>query len=70
MLNSSEVPVTQSALLVIDVQQSFFAGDQWALRGNKDFEKNVAALIDLYREANLPVIFIMHTDPDPGFPHQ
>jgi len=67
VLNSSEVPVTQSALLVIDVQQSFFAGDKWERRGNPHFEKNVAALIDLYREANLPVIFIMHTDPDPGF---
>src|SRR3954467_4446175 len=67
MLNSSEVPVTQSALLIIDVQQSFFAGGRWPLRGNKDFEKNVAALIDLYRDANLPVFFIMHTDPDLGF---
>lgn len=67
MLNSSEVPITQSALLVIDVQQSFFAGDRWPLRGNPHFEKNVAALIDLYRNVNLPVFFIMHTDPDPGF---
>ena len=67
MLNSSEVPITQSALLVIDVQQSFFAGDRWPLRGNQNFEKNVATLVDLYRNANLPVFFIMHTDPDPGF---
>jgi nicotinamidase-related amidase len=67
MLNSSEVPVSQSALLVIDVQQSFFAGDRWPLRGNLNFEKNVAALVELYRTANLPIFFIMHTDPDPGF---
>jgi nicotinamidase-related amidase len=67
MLNSSDVPISQSALLVIDVQQSFFAGDRWPLRGNLDFEKNVVTLVDLYRAAKLPVFFIMHTDPDPGF---
>ena len=67
MLNSSEVPISQSALLVIDVQQSFFAGGLWSRRGNPHFEKNVAALVDLYRAANLPIFFIMHTDPDPGF---
>src|SRR4051812_40390876 len=67
MLNSSEVPITQSALLVIDVQQSFFTGDRWPRRSNHDFEKNVSTLVDLYRNANLPIFFIMHTDPDPGF---
>ncbi len=67
MLSSSEVPVSQSALLVIDVQQSFFAGNNWPRRGNPHFEKNVAGLVDLYRAANLPIFFIMHTDPDPGF---
>jgi nicotinamidase-related amidase len=67
MLNSSDVPVSQSALLVIDVQQSFFAGNNLPKRGNPHFEKNVTALVDLYRAANLPIFFIMHTDPDPGF---
>jgi nicotinamidase-related amidase len=67
MLNSAEVSAKESALLVIDVQQSFFAGDRWPLRGNPHFEKNVTALVELYRQSNLPIFFIMHTDPDPGF---
>lgn len=68
MLNSSEVPVTQSALLVIDAQDSFkLDAVKWQRRSNPHFEKNVAALIDLYRAAGLPIFFFLHTDPDPGF---
>src|SRR4051812_26790425 len=67
MLNSSDVSISQSALLVIDVQQSFFHGDRWPRRSNHAFEKNVAALVDLYREAKLPIFFIMHTDSDEAF---
>src|SRR3954468_3657690 len=67
MLNSSDVSISQSALLVIDVQQSFFHGDRWPRRSNHAFEKNVAALVDLYREAKLPIFFIMHTDADEAF---
>jgi nicotinamidase-related amidase len=68
MLFDKTVPLAQSALLVIDVQDSFKANAaRWARRSNPAFEKNVAALIDLYREAGLPVIFFLHTDPDEGF---
>jgi len=67
MLNSSEVPVSQSALLVIDVQDSFKVDVKWSRRSNPDFEKNVAALIELYRAARLPIFFFLHTDSDPGF---
>jgi nicotinamidase-related amidase len=56
-----------SALLVIDVQDSFKARPYWARRGNPDFERNVSALVDAYRAAGRPVIFILHTDDDPEF---
>src|SRR5207253_109134 len=59
--------IENSALLVIDVQESFKAGGRWERRGNHDFEKNVAALVDAYRESSLPVIFILHTDEDAAF---
>lgn len=61
------VPIEQSALLVIDAQDSFKAGPRWARRNNPDFERNVAALITAYRTANLPVIFFLHTDKDDAF---
>jgi nicotinamidase-related amidase len=67
MLTTTEVPLTQSALLVVDAQDSFKVGPRWALRNNHRFEHNVSALIDAYRAAGLPVIFFLHTDSDPGF---
>jgi nicotinamidase-related amidase len=60
-------PIEASALLVIDVQDSFKATPRWERRGNPDFERNVSALIDAYRASGLPVIFVLHTDPDPHF---
>ena len=67
MLTTNDVPLSQSALLVIDAQDSFKVGPRWARRNNHDFERNVTALIDAYRAASLPVIFFLHTDGDPGF---
>jgi nicotinamidase-related amidase len=67
MLHSSEVPVGESALLVIDAQDSFKATPRWERRSNPAFEKNVQTLIDAYRQAGLPVIFFLHTDEDDGF---
>jgi len=61
------VPIEQSALLVVDVQDSFKIGDRWERRSNLQFEANVDRLIRAYREAGLPVVFILHNDPDPGF---
>ena len=52
MLDSTQVPIRQSALLVIDAQDSFKATSGWNRRNNPDFEKNVAALIEAYRAAH------------------
>lgn len=59
--------ISSSALLVIDVQDSFKRGERWSLRNNPAFEDNVSALIAAYRRARLPIFFILHTDADPGF---
>jgi nicotinamidase-related amidase len=67
MLHSKDVPIYESALLVIDVQDSFKSTDRWEKRNNKEFEKNVARLVKLYREHGLPVIYFLHSDEDPGF---
>ena len=67
MLESAQVPLSQSALLVIDAQDSFKVDPKWERRNNFGFEKNVAALIEAYRSAELPVVFFLHTDPDEGF---
>jgi nicotinamidase-related amidase len=67
MLDPEQVPIEQSALLVIDAQDSFKVGPRWAKRNNPAFEKNVAALVEAYRTAHLPVVFFLHTDSDEAF---
>jgi nicotinamidase-related amidase len=67
MLYPTKVPIEQSALLVIDAQDSFKLDRKWERRNNKEFEKNVSKLIDLYRQANLPIFYFLHSDSDPGF---
>ena len=67
MLDPKQVPIEQSALLVIDAQDSFKVGPRWARRNNPAFEKNVSALVEAYRAAHLPVVFFLHTDSDEAF---
>ena len=56
------------ALLVIDIQDSFkISPARWATRNNPAFEENVTKLIGTFREASLPVVWILHNDSDPGF---
>jgi len=73
MLTSETVPLSQSALLVVDAQKSFMVRPSWARRANLAFEANVASLIDAHRAAGLPVFYFLHTDDDaefaPGSPH-
>ncbi len=67
MSSQAPLPIEQSALLVVDVQDSFKVGSRWSRRNNPEFERNLDRLIRSYRAAGLPVIFILHNDPDPGF---
>jgi nicotinamidase-related amidase len=67
MLTTSQVPIEESALLVIDAQKSFSARPSWERRSNLAFEQNVAELIRAYRAAGLPVFFFLHADGDPYF---
>ena len=67
MLRSADVPLTESALLVIDAQASFTVTPRWARRANPAFEANVAALVDAHRAARLPVFYFLHTDGDAEF---
>jgi len=67
MMHSKDVPLRESALLVVDVQDSFKSTSRWEQRNNLAFEAHVEALIAAYRKAGLPIYFFLHTDPDPGF---
>ena len=67
MLTSADVPLAQSALLVIDVQESFTATPRWSRRANPALEANVATLVDAHRAARVPVFYFLHTDGDAEF---
>jgi nicotinamidase-related amidase len=57
-----------TALLVVDIQDSFrISPERWATRNNPGFEENVTKLIATFREASLPIYFVLHHDSDPGF---
>ena len=56
-----------TALLIVDVQDSFKYEGRWERRNNRDFEANLDRLVTAWREAELPLFFIIHTDSDPGF---
>ncbi|MBB3139449.1 isochorismatase family protein [Halomonas organivorans] len=57
-----------TALLLIDVQASFPARDYWdeALAG--PWRERQRELLDLAREAGLPLVRILHEEPDSGTP--
>src|SRR2546428_10607985 len=67
MLESNKVPVSQSALLVIDAKDSLKVGSRWDRRSTPAFEQHVTPLIEAYRAAHLPIVFFLHPDKDEGF---
>lgn len=64
---TSTPTLRESALLVIDVQDSFKVTPRWERRNNPNFEVNVDALIQAYRAADLPIYHILHSDSDEHF---
>lgn len=67
MLLPTEVPISESALLVLDVQESFRAAPRWERRNNPRFEDNLNRVLEAYRSNRLPVIFFLHQDGDEFF---
>lgn len=64
----------KTALLVIDIQESFRQRAVWAQGSNPDIVEDANRLVDYAREAGHEVIWILHTqsdggpfDPDSGF---
>src|SRR5688572_9191784 len=50
-----------SALVVIDVQEGIKDEVHWGgNRNNRDAEKNIESLLNLWRKCNLPVVIVQH----------
>jgi nicotinamidase-related amidase len=61
---SGEMP-SEPALLIVDVQRAF-EDPSWGRRNNPDCERNIAALLERWREQNRPVVFVRHDSVEEG----
>ncbi|WP_194909982.1 isochorismatase family protein [Catenulispora rubra] len=58
--------MTQRALIVIDVQESFRSRPLWALIDNPDIADDVNRLVDHARENGDLVVWVLHQEPGSG----
>ncbi len=59
---------SNTALLIIDVQEGLDHPTYWGKRNNPDAEKNMEALLQAWRAAQRPVIHIQHHSTSPKSP--
>ncbi|WP_404291287.1 isochorismatase family protein [Glutamicibacter arilaitensis] len=53
--------VSQAALIIIDVQQTFDRAEYWGRRNNSEAEKNIQWLVESWQERGLPIVMVTHT---------
>ncbi|MFF7195786.1 cysteine hydrolase family protein [Streptomyces sp. NPDC093221] len=56
-------PASATALIVIDVQESFRQRESWQAASDPDVATRVARLVDYAREQGHPVIWVLHSEP-------
>ena len=70
ILNSQEVsimnPPTNTALLIVDIQNDYFPGGPMELVGATEAGNQAKKLLDLFRQKTLPIIHIQHIATYPG----
>jgi nicotinamidase-related amidase len=52
--------ISSTALVVVDVQEAFDDAAHWGHRNNPACEANIAALIEAWRAAGGPIVFVRH----------
>jgi nicotinamidase-related amidase len=60
--------VSETALVVVDVQKAFDDADFWGPRNNAACEENIRRLISAWRDAGQPLVFVRHDSRTPGSP--
>lgn len=54
------------ALVLIDIQNDYFPGGRYPLKGMKKAARKAAVLLDAWRKDTRPVIHVRHTNIRPG----
>src|SRR5581483_2059088 len=57
-----------AVLLIVDVQSGFDDEAYWGSRNNRDAEANIVRMLEAFRAAGRPVIFIQHVSQNPKSP--
>lgn len=60
--------MSKTALLLVDIQNDYFPGGDWALHGMEQAAENAASLLASAREAGQMVVHIRHENPSPEAP--
>lgn len=60
--------MSETALVVVDVQKAFDDADFWGPRNNAACEENIRRLISAWRDAGQPLVFVRHDSRTPGSP--
>ncbi|MFE0024270.1 cysteine hydrolase family protein [Amycolatopsis sp. NPDC059021] len=60
--------MTNTALILIDVQRGFDAPGFWGPRNNPGAEANIKALLDAWQERRLPIVLVHHDSAKPDSP--
>ena len=58
--------MSETALIVIDLQRDYFAGGKFPLPGIERTVERAAQLIALFRTSGIPVIHVRHMEKDPA----
>ncbi len=61
-------PDTNTALILIDIQQGLRDDDYWGPRNNPDAETNAGRLLTAWREYGMPVVHVHHNSVNPSSP--
>ncbi|MEZ5536561.1 MAG: cysteine hydrolase family protein [Thiolinea sp.] len=59
--------MSKTALLVIDVQHSFFHRDYWVDGGFEEYQANQQRLVDIARERGWQVVYVLHNEQQGAF---
>jgi nicotinamidase-related amidase len=60
---------SDTVLIIVDVQQAI-DDPKWGPRNNPDAEEQIAALLQAWRDAGMPIIHIRHDSIDPRSPYR